>query len=275
MLRSIVIDVSAKCTVLLCRCITPKENITMKKIRWSAVAAMLTAGTVSAQITETITIDRDYNGGANIAEYNAADTTDPFNGLANVGGHSFQAGTGVGVASVGGANTGLRRVAFLFELPTGIFGEQITDASLRFRLNTYITPTTGLDIYWAPLDTLGTTNQAYALSTFSSAAFTNTGLSLATNAATGTNYTFNVTSLVQQALSLSNATTVVAFRFQMEDDTSLTYGTTNNYNLIGFGGATEANRPALTLEVVPEPSTLGLLGIAAGLLLLMRRRRRI
>jgi hypothetical protein len=142
-------------------------------------------------------------------------------------------------------------------------------------LNTYITPTTGLDIYWAPLDTLGTTNQAYALSTFSSAAFTNTGLSLATNAATGTNYTFNVTSLVQQALSLSNATTVVAFRFQMEDDTSLTYGTTNNYNLIGFGGATEANRPALTLEVVPEPSTLGLLGIAAGLLLLMRRRRRI
>jgi hypothetical protein len=274
MLRSIVIDVPLKCTVLLCRRITPKENNTMKKLRWPAVAAMLTAGTVSAQITETITIDRNYNGGANIAEYNAADTTDPFNGLANTGGHVFQSGTGVGVASLG-ANTGLRRVAFLFELPTGIFGEQITDASLRFRLNNYTTPTTGLNIYWAPLDTLGTTNQAYAISTFSSTAFTNTGLSLATNAATGTNYTFNVTSLVQQALALSNATTVVAFRFQMEDDTSLTYGTLNNYNLLGFNAATEANRPALTLEVVPEPSTLGLLGIAAGLLLLMRRRRRI
>jgi hypothetical protein len=244
----------------------------MKKLRWSAVAAMLTACAVSAQITETITIDRNYNSGNSIAEYSAWDTSNPFDGVADNGGVSLANGTAVGV-SVSGQQ--LRRPSFFFELPTGIFAEQITDASLRFRLNSRAIPTTALNIYWAPLDTLGTKNKDYALSTFSSAAFTNTGLSLATNAATGTNYTFNVTSLVQQALDLNLATTVVAFRFQMVDDTSLAYGINNNYGLLGFGADTEEIRPALTLEVVPEPSTLGLLGIAAGLLLLMRRWRRI
>jgi hypothetical protein len=245
----------------------------MKKLRWSAVAAMLTAGTVSAQITETITIDRNYNSGNSIAEYSAWDTSNPFDGVANAGAYNFATGTSVGVA----VNTGeqLRRPSFFFEIPTGYTSAQINDASLRFRLNAKATPTTALNIYWAALDTLGTKDATYAISTFSSTAFNNTGLSLATNAATATNYTFDITSLVKAALDLNLATTVVAFRFQMADDTTFTYGTLNNYNLIGFGGTTEANRPALTLEVVPEPSTLGLLGIAAGLLLLMRRRRRI
>jgi len=272
MLRSIVINVPVKCTVLLCRRITPKENNTMKKLRWSAVAAMLMAGTASAQTSETITIDRDYNSGNSIAEYSARDTSNPFDGVANAGAANFQNGTGVGVTTSG---TELRRPAFFFEIPTGYTSAQINDASLRFRLHTKATPTTALNIYWAALDTLGTKDATYAISTFSSTAFNNTGLSLATTAATGTNYTFDVTSLVKAALDLNLATTVVAFRFQMADDTTLTYGTLNNYNLIGFGNTTEANRPALTLEVVPEPSTLGLLGIAAGLLLLMRRRRRI
>ena len=245
----------------------------MKKLRWPAVAAMLTAGTVSAQITETITIDRDYNGGSNIAEYRAWSTNNPFNDVADSGQSGFANGTTAGVTSTG---TQLRRPSFFFQLPTGIFAEQITDASLRFRLFTSTTPTTDLLIYSAPLDTLGTKNAAYAISTFSSAAFNNTGLSLATNAATATNYTFDITSLVKSGLDLSLTNTVIAFRFQMDNDTSLAYGTANSYGLIGFDAADAAIRPILTLDVVPEPSTVALLamsGLALGGYMIGRRRR--
>jgi hypothetical protein len=265
---------------------TEKERRTMKtksmktptsmKILTSMFAlAILVAGLSNAAAQVIIVIDRDYNSGNFIAEYSAWDSTNPFDGIATNGAGNFNAGTGVGVASTGGNNTGLRRPAFFFQIPTGYTSAQINDAKLRVRLNTKTDPTTALNIYSAALNTLGTKDAAYAISTFSSGNFTDTGLGLATTAANSTNYEFNVTSLVKNALDLNLATTVVAFRFQMKDDTTLTYGTLNNYNIIGFDGATIANRPALTLDVIPEPGTVGLLGAAAGFLLLMRRRRGI
>ena len=232
--------------------------------------AVLVAGISTAASQVIIVIDRDYNSGNNIAEYSAWDTTNPFDGVANSGASAFSNGTGVGVTVNG---TQLRRPAFFFELPTGYTSAQINEATLRFRLNDKTNPTTNLSIYSAALNTLGTQNSTYAISTFSSGNFTDTGLGLATTAATGTNYTFNVTSLVKAALDENLSTTVVAFRFQMDNDTTLAYGTQNNYLLLGFNTTTTGNRPALTLDVIPEPATGLLLGAAAGAMLLMRRRR--
>ena len=251
--------------------LTPTENNPMNKLNSTLAAALLVTASVSAQTI--ITIDRDYNGGANIAEYTAWDTSDPFNGLADSGISQFNNGTTAGVI---GNGTQLRRPAFFFQLPTGYTSAQINDATLTFRLNSITTPTTDLHIYSAALDTLGTKNGAYAISTFSSAAFTTTGLSLATNAATATNYTFDITSLVKSGLDLSLTNTVIAFRFQMDDDTSLAYGTANSYTLLGFNTTAAANRPVLTLDVVPEPSTYALLamsGLALGRYMIGRRRR--
>jgi hypothetical protein len=247
--------------------LTPTENNVMNKLNSILAATLLIAASANAQTI--ITIDRDYNGGSNIAEYSARDNTNPFDGIANFGSGNFASGTSVGPSSSG---TELRRNAFFFEIPTGYTTAQINEATFRIRLNSKSNPTTDLSMYWAALDTLGTRDGTYAISTFSSASFTDTGLGLATTAATATTYTFDITSLVRQALDLSLSTTVVAFRFQMDDDISLAYGTQNNYTLLGFDTATVANRPALTLDVVPEPSTLGLLGAAAVVLLLVRRR---
>jgi len=239
----------------------------MQKMKWLAGAAMMMAGAVSADLV-TIVIDRDYNSGNNIAEYSAWDTSNPFNGVANSGAHNFNTGTGVGVTVNSGEQ--LRRPAFFFEIPTGYTSAQVSNATLRVRLNTKTNPTTDLNIYSAALNTLGTKDGAYAISMFSDASFADTGLGLSTTAATSSNYTFDVTSLVKAAIDGNKS--VVAFRFQMEDDTSLTYGTLNNYNLIGFNAATLDYRPSLTLDVIPEPATLGLFSVATGLTLFFRRR---
>jgi predicted amidohydrolase len=82
-------------------------------------------------------------------------------------------------------------------------------------------------------------------------------------------HTFNVTSLVKAALDQNLSTTVVAFRFQMDNDTSFTYGTLSNYNIIGFDAETIGNRPALTLEVMPI--TVGLFNVPSGDLPFSRR----
>jgi hypothetical protein len=249
MLWCIVFNVSVKCTVLLCGCITPEENNFMKKIRWSAVAAMLMAGTADAQPTELIIIDRNYNGGENVAQYTASNSSNPFNDIANWGSTKFTSGTGAGVV---GDGTEIRRPALFFMIPSGYTSAQVASASLSFRLFRKNEPTNDLAIYSAPLDTLGTNDSAYARSMFSDDSFADTGLRLSTTAPVG-NHTFDVTSLVKAALDKNNATTVIAFRLQMVDDVSLDYGNPNNFGLIGFEALQDSNCASLTLEMISEP----------------------
>jgi len=228
---------------------TSMKNPFMKTSTSMCAAAALVAGLANAA-AETIVIDRDYNDGANIAEYSARDTTSPFDGLADFANSKFNNGTGVGVTVEG---TELRRPSFFFEIPTGYTSAQISSATLRFRLHEMNNPTEELAIYSAALDTLGTQDGRYARSTFSDESFANSGLRISTDAATRTNYEFDVTSLVKRALDQNLSTTVVAFRFQMMDDTSLEGGIPNNYCLLGFENETPWSRPALTLEVIPAP----------------------
>jgi len=244
------------------------EEGIMQKMKWLAGAAMMMAGAVYADLV-TIVIDRAYNSGNNIAEYSAEDRSNPWDGTATVGTGVFKGGTTVGVAVDGKRNY---RPAFFFEIPTGTTSAQVSNATLRVRLDGKVGPTTDLSIYSAALDTLGTKDATYAISMYSDASFTDTGLGLTSAAATGIIHTFDVTSLVKAALDEDLSTTVVAFRFQMDDDTLLAYGVNNNYVLIGFDTATIENRPALTLEVIPEPATLGLFSVTAGILLFFRRR---
>jgi hypothetical protein len=234
------------------------ETLIMRKIKWLAAAAMMMAGAVCADGV-TIVIDREYNSGANIAEYSAWDTNNPWDGTANNGSTNFLVGTSAGVVSAGGANPVLRRPAFFFEIPTGTTSAQVNNATLRVRLNTKTNPTTDLDIYSAALNTLGSKNAAYAKSMFSDASFADTGLGLSKTAANNSSYTFDVTSLVKAAIDDNKS--VIAFRFQMAGDTTLTYGILNNYNLLGFNAATVEYRPALTLEV--NPIILGLRSVEA------------
>jgi hypothetical protein len=220
------------------------------KIPTSMCALAVSVAGLGNAAAETITIDRDYNGGASIAEYTAWDTANPFNGLANYGNGQFSGGTSVG-ATVEGTN--LRRPSFFFAIPTGYTSAQIRNATLRVRLHSKMNPMKDLTIYSAALDTLGTKDGAYAKSTFSDESFADTGLRISTDAATRTNYEFDVTSLVREALDLNLPTTVIGFRFQMMDDTSLERGIPNSYTFLGFETKTPFSRPALTLEVIPEP----------------------
>ena len=238
----------------------------MQKMKWMAGAAMMMAGAVSAELI-TIVIDRDYNSGNNIAEYSAWDTSKPWDGTADSGDGNFAIGTAAGVSLTNG--TQLRRPAFFFKIPTGCTSAQIINATLKVRLNVKMNPTTALSIWSAATNTLwGGGNATYAKSMFSNSSFTDTGLGLATTATAGI-HTFNVTSLVKAALDQNLSTTVVAFRFQMDNDTSFTYGTLSNYNIIGFDAETIGNRPALTLEVMPI--TVGLFNVPSGDLPFSRR----
>jgi len=232
---------------------TSLKNPCMKIPTSMLALAILVAGLGKAA-AETIEIDRDYNDGQNIAEYGAWDTNNPFNGVAKGGASNFNNGTGVGVTVEG---TDLRRPAFFFQLPDGYTSAQIGNATLRIRLHDSNSPTEDLAIYSAALDWLGTQDGPYARSTFSDDSFADTGLRISTEADTRTNYEFDVTSLVKAALDQNNAGTVMAFRFQMVDDTSLEWGIQNSYTLLGFGNEIPGNRPALTLEVIPEPGTPG------------------
>jgi len=226
---------------------TSMKNPYMRIPNSMLALAILVAGLGNAA-AETIEIDRDYNDGENIAEYSAWDTNNPFNGVANAGASNFNNGTGVGV-TVEGAD--LRRPAFFFQLPTGYTSAQIGNATLRFRLHDRNSPTEDLAIYSAALDSLGTQDGPYARSMFSDDSFADTGLRISTDAPPKTNYEFDVTSLVKAALDQNNAGTVMAFRFQMVDDTSLEHGILNCYTLLSFGNEIPGNRPALTLEVIP------------------------
>ena len=234
----------------------------MQKMKWLAGAAMMMAGAVSASL---ITIDEASNGGANIAEYGAQDNTDPYsNEIANAGSGSFEVGR-----TVGSNANGLSRTAFYFQIPTGYTSAQVTNAVLSFRLNAKNSPTTELDIYSAYATSLGTKDATFAKSMYSDASFTDTGLGLGTGAAILIN-SFDVTSLVKAAIDQGNPTNVIAFRFQMKNDTTFAYKSINNYQIIGFGATTETYRPNLVLETIPEPTTAGLMGIVGGLVFLVR-----
>ena len=222
----------------------------MQKMKWLAAAAMMMAGAVSASL---ITIDEAYNGGANIAEYIAQDNTDPYsNVIANAGNGKFEVGKAVG----SNAN-GLNRPAFYFQIPTGYTSAQVTNAVLSFRLNTKNSPTTDLDIYSAYATSLGTKDATFAKLMYKDTSFTDTGLGLGTNAAILI-HSFDVTSLVKAAIDLGNPTNVIAFRFQVKNDTTFAYKSTNNYQIIGFGATTEAYRPNLVLDIGSKAKSLSL-----------------
>jgi len=225
----------------------------MRKMKWMIACALLAAGAATAEI---VTIDEQYNGGSNIAEYVANDTTNPYDGTANGGNANFEVGKAVGSNA-----SGLSRPAFYFQIPAGYTSEQITNAVLSFRLNIRNSPTTDLDIYSAYATSLGTRDAAFAKAMFSDASFTDTGLGIGYSGAGTGIYDFDVTALVKAALERGNTTNVIAFRLQMKNDTTFVYNSIDNYQIIGFGAVTDTYRPNLVLGLGPKPVKISLFAI--------------
>jgi len=164
----------------------------MKRSKWIIVSVLLVVN-VDADV---VTIDENYNQGANVAEYLAREVV-PYNGTAvgpqDSGNADFEIGKAVGVSSSGN----LQRAMFFFDLD-GYSSSQITNAVLKVRLNAKTDVTNPLDIYSAATDSLGAGTALYARQTYGDASFTDSGLGLGTGAAVMIQQ-YDVTSIVQLA----------------------------------------------------------------------------
>jgi hypothetical protein len=237
----------------------------MKKTRWMVIGALLIAGMVQADV---VTLDE--NSPTKVANWYAIDNTNPADGIANSGsgGNTNVLSFNVGQA----AGNKLLRGALYFDVAGQ---DAITNAVLTVRLTgragggTFgANPTYDLSLYAAAKSSLGVSTPAQtSVAMMYDADFVDTGLDLPKTSTSGW-YSFDVTASVNAAATNGG---VAAFRFQMDNDTSLAYGVNDYYTVAAFKDAA-GNAPELVLSTIPEPATIGMLGIGAMITLLVRNK---
>ncbi len=235
----------------------------MKKARWIMIGTLLTAGMAQAAL---VTLDE--NTPTKVANWNGVEA-----GIAgNTPTGSATGGTGnttnissfvVGMV-VNTISTNLTRAGLDFD----VSGQQsITNATLNLYLSGKTSPSYDLAVFAKTASVSLHNSNATAKTGMYESDYVDTGLRIATTAANATWFTFDVTSYVTNAVANGG---IASFRFQMLNDTSLTFGTANSFTIHSF--KTVATAPSLDLNVIPEPATIGMLGLGALSTLLIRRK---
>jgi len=158
-----------------------------------------------------------------------------------VGSNTNGASLTVGM-TVDASTTNFTRGGFDFDV-SGL--NAITNATLNLYLSGTAAPSYDLAVYAKTVNAELGTNNMLAGAAFSDSGYADTGLRMATNSATGW-YAFDVTSVVTNAVANGGN---VSFRFQMLNDTNLTFGTANSYTISSF--KTTATAPYLDLYTPP------------------------
>jgi hypothetical protein len=234
----------------------------MKKTRWMMIGVLLVAGMVQASL---VTLDE--NTSTKVANWYGTEAGIAGNTPTGVASSGVGSATNISSFVVGmvvnAISTNLTRSGLDFD----VSGQQtITNATLNLYLSGKSSPTYDLAVFAKTASASLHTSSATAKTGMYEIGYVDTGLRIATTAATGW-YAFNVTSYVTNAVALGG---IASFRFQMLNDTSLTFGTANSFTIHSF--KTVATAPSLDLNVIPEPATMGLVISSGALILLLRRR---
>ena len=177
---------------------------------------------------------------------------------------------------MGGSGTDVRKSFFNIDLPTSdgvntlTSSANISNATLRiYYSGKHSNVNSDLSLYYETKSSI-TTVAADMYST----AWTDTGLGITTNDATGQYYELDVTSFVKA--SYDDVDSIASFRFETDSVTS--YGTQPAWYRLGgtrtTGGSVSPGVPELVLTTVPEPSSFALLAGCFALTSIMVRRRR-
>lgn len=235
----------------------------MKNTKWIMIGALLVAGMAQASL---VTLDE--NTSTKVANWSGAEVG--IAGNTPTGSATSGNGSSTNIASfvVGmiknASSTNLTRVGLDFD----VSGQQtITNATLNLYLSGKMSPSYDLAVYAKTVAGSLHNTSATAKAAFDESGYVDTGLRIATTTAGGTWFAFDVTSYVNNAVANGG---IASFRFQMLNDTTLTFGTTDSYTITAF--KTTATAPSLDLNVIPEPATVGLFSISAAVILLLRRR---
>jgi hypothetical protein len=230
----------------------------MKKARWMMIGTLLIAG--MAQATP-VTLDETTP--TKVANWYAYYTNGAPVGIAKGGVGSNTNLTSVSVGMGSTSNAYNMRGGLDFDVSSQ---NTITNAKLNLYLSSKSSPSYDLAVYAKTVNVTLDTTVALAKAAYSDGAYVDTGLRIATTAANGW-FAFDVTSYVTNAVANGGN---VSFRFQMLNDTSLTFGIANRYQISSFG--TIATAPSLDLYTIPEPATIGMLGLGTLITLLIRRK---
>jgi hypothetical protein len=235
----------------------------MKKARWIIISALLIAGMAPAAV---VTLDE--NTSTNVANWYGTEA-----GIAS--------GTPTGVATSGvGSNTNISTLVVGMVvnatatnltrsgLDFDVSGQQTTtNATLKLYLSGKTSPSYDLAVYAKTTGGSLHVSATTAKTALYESGYVDTGLRIAKTTANGTWFAFDVTSYVTNAVANGG---IASFRFQMLNDTNLTFGTANSYTISSF--KTIATAPSLELYTISGSATLGLFIISSGGILLLRRK---
>jgi len=223
----------------------------MKNARWIMIGTLLMAGMAQAA---SVTLDE--NTPTKVANWYGTEA-------------GIFGGTPTGVATSGvGSNTNISMLVVGMVvnasatnltrsgLDFNVSGQQtITTATLNLYLSGKASPSYALAVYAKTGSVTIDTSSALAKAASFTNNYADTGLRMATNSAAGW-YAFDVTSYVTNAVANGGN---VSFRFQMLNDTNLTFGTANSYTISSF--KTTATAPSLEMNI---GSGLNLFVISSG-----------
>ena len=231
----------------------------------SIMIAVLGAGIMAAQasvITVTNTTNNqqgDLRATANGAAYNTT-------------GSSFVQQT-LRAGELSGSVLDRAEIKFNYANPLGV-GETVQKAMLRLYVIQITMPASGNGsqlLVYSSQTMAG--NTACVASDFENSSFSLVGTwtAIVAGAATGW-YEFDVTSVVTNDIA-KDSTLASVFRLQLNNDTAM--DSTKNIQFVNFtdNGTTGGTIPELVITTIPEPATIGMIGLGALITLLFRRLR--
>ena len=164
-------------------------------------------------------------------------------------------------------------IKFNYANPLGV-GESVQSAKLRLYATQITLPASGNGsqlLVYASQTMAG--NTACVASDFENSSFSLVGTWTAiTNGAAIGWYEFDVTSVVTNDIA-KDTTLASVFRLQLNNDTAM--DSTKNIQFVNFtdNNPVSGNMPQLVITTIPEPATIGMIGLGALITLLIRRIR--